>query len=184
MAGNSRVARIFLASFFMSSTALARVFISLLLASSALYPARAHAQTATDIVSTRSSLSYTFDNASGFSITNNGTMDYKGPLNQLKGSPCCTSALLSSMGQDIEISSEDYEADTGLKAQKKGGNTLSAMLKSASIPVDEEIDQVGLQYLVFIGGTTRIEKLESYTEQEKVDAQSLSIFPQYTSVFP
>lgn len=143
-----------------------------------------NAQTATDIVSTRSSLSYTFDNASGFSISNNGTMDYKGPLNQLKGSPCCTSAILSSMGQDVEISSEDYEADTGLKAQKKGGNTLSARLKSASISMDEEIDQVGLQYLVFTGGTTRIKRLESYTEQEKVDGQSLSIFPQYTSVFP
>lgn len=159
--------------------------ISLLaIVSAAFLPNHVFAQTATDVVSTRDSLSYTFDNASGFSISNNGTLNYQGPLNQLKGSPCCTSAVLTSMGQDVKISAKDYEADTGLKAKRDGGSTLSARLRSATFPMDEKIDEVGLQYLIFVGGTTRIKTLKSYTEKEKVDGQSLSIFPQYTSVFP
>ena len=152
---------------------------------------RAHAQTSTDMVSTRSSLSYTFDNASGFSITNNGTLNYLGALNQSKGSPCCASARLTAigprqgrMGQTTRISEDNYWLDTRMRAKREGGNTLSSELDTATLPVDDDSDNdsdnVGLQYLVFGGGVTRIKILESYTEQEKVDSQSLSIFPQYT----
>lgn len=169
----------------MSRTALAKVFLTLLVTSSAMYPAKSDAQTATVIESTTRSLVYTFDNASGFSITNNGTMVYDGPLNQLTGSPCCSSATLVVNGESVRISADNYEKDTGLKAKQQGGVTLSSRLEEARIPVNSELDEVGLQYLVITGGTTRIKASDSYTIQEKVDGQSLSIFPQFQpSVFP
>ena len=143
------------------------------------------AQTATVVESTTKSLSYTFDNASGFSITNNGTMVYDGPINQLTGSPCCSSATLTVNGKSTTISADDYEADTGLKAKKQGGMTLNSRLDESVIPMDSEIDKVGLQYLVILGGVTKIKSTDSITIQEKVDGQSLSIFPQFKpSVFP
>lgn len=141
------------------------------------------AQTATVVESTTKSLSYTFDNASGFSITNNGTMNYDGPLNQLTGSPCCSSATLTVNGQSTTISADEYEADTGLKAKTQGGMTLSSRLDESVIPSD--FDSVALQYLVILGGVTKIKSTDSLTMQEKVDGQSLSIFPQFKpSVFP
>lgn len=148
-----------------------------------LHVAPVKAQIATVIDSSSKSLSYTFDNASGFSITNNGTMVYDGPLNQLTGSPCCSSATLTVNGQSTKISADDYEADTGLKAKTQGGMTLSSRLDESVIPSD--FDSVALQYLVILGGVTKIKSTDSLTMQEKVDGQSLSIFPQFRpSVFP
>lgn len=143
------------------------------------------AQTATVSETTTKSLSYTFDNASGFSITNNGTMRYQGPLNQLTGSPCCSSATLTVNGKDVVVSPSDYEKDTNKKPKTAGGNTLSSELSEAEIPVNSTIQEIGLQYLVITGGVTRISIKDFFQTQEKVDSQSLSIFPQFQpSVFP
>ena len=76
-------------------------------------------------------------------------------------------------------------ADTRQRSKREGGNTLSTELGAATTTNNEGEDaNIGLQYLVFVGGVTKVKLLESYTEQEKIDSQSLSIFPQYTSVFP
>jgi hypothetical protein len=148
-------------------------------------PAGVRAQTATVIESTTSKQSYTFANTSGFSITNNGTMAYNGPLNQLSGSPCCISATLTVNGESILISPQVYERDTGLVAKTEGGNTLSTQLSEAVIPVRPGVNNIALQYPVVIGGVTRVGRSDSFTIQEKVDGQSLSIFPQFQpSVFP
>ena len=160
-------------------------FGSAIVCSATFFSPLAHAQTATDMVSTRKSLSYTFDNASGFSITNNGTLSYQGPLNQSTGSPCCISANLYAEGEYIRVSQDNYWLDTRQRSKREGGNTLSTELGAATTTNNEGEDaNIGLQYLVFVGGVTKVKLLESYTEQEKVDSQSLSIFPQYTSVFP
>lgn len=157
-------------------------FLPLLLLASVI---EAHAQSATMITSQSDKQSYTFSNAAGFSITNNGSLEYGGPLNQLTGSPCCASATLTVNGQSTTISPALFEADTGLRARSEGGNTLSSQLSTAVMPADGSVDQRALQYLLIVGGPTRVGVSNSYTIQEKVDAQSLSIFPQFQpSVFP
>jgi hypothetical protein len=148
-------------------------------------PQMALAQTATVIESTTSKQAYTFANASGFSITNNGTMVYDGPLNQLTGSPCCISANLTVNREAIKVNTNDFERDTGMKASRGGGNTLSAERSEAVIPATGSVMQIGLQYSVTVGGVTKVGTSDSNSLQEKVDAQSLSIFPQFNpSVFP
>ena len=150
-----------------------------------VFPVRMQAQTATVIESTTSKQSYTFSSASGFSLANNGTMVYDGPLNQLTGSPCCISATLTVNGESILISPQVYERDTGLAAKTEGGNTLSTQLSEAVIPVRPGVNTIDWQYTVVIGGVTRVGRSDSFTIQEKVDGQSLSIFPQFQpSVFP
>lgn len=148
-------------------------------------PASVYAQTATVIESTTTKQSYTFANASGFSITNNGTMAYDGPLNQLTGSPCCSSATLTVDGESILISPQVFERDTELAAKEEGGNTLSTQLSEAVIPARPGVNNISLQYTVIVGGVTAVGRSDSFSTQEKVDGQSLSIFPQFQpSVFP
>lgn len=145
----------------------------------------ANAQSASVIESTSRKQSYTFSNASGFSIANNGTMVYDGPLNQLTGSPCCSSATLTVNGESVTVTSAQFESDTGLSANHEGGNTLSSDLSKSTILARPEVNRIGLQYSVIVGGVTRVGVRDSYTKQEKVDSQSLSIFPQFSpSVFP
>ena len=154
-----------------------------LLASSA--PAELCAQTATMIESTTNKQAYTFSNAAGFSIANNGTMLHDGPINQLTGSPCCASATLTVNGESIVITPATYEADSGLKAKTEGGNTLNSRLSEAVMPAVSGVNKMSVEYDVVIGGVTRVSRSDSYTVQEKVDSQSISIFPQFSpSVFP
>lgn len=142
-------------------------------------------QTATVIESVSDKQTYTFSNASGFSITNNGTVSYDGPLNQIGQSPCCTSATLTVDGVSITVTPEIVQSETKVPAGPANGNTLSPDLVEAEIPVRPSVNQIGLQYDVVIGGVTRIGNSQSYTIQEKVDSQSLSIFPQFSpTVFP
>jgi hypothetical protein len=143
------------------------------------------AQTATVIESKTSKQSYIFSNASGFSIANNGPIVYGGPINQLTGSPCCTSATITVNGVSTTITPSVFEADTGISPDTNGGNTLSPRLSEAVIPTQNGVDQIIVEYAVIVGGVTRIGVSDSYTLQEKVDGQSLSIFPQFQpSVFP
>jgi hypothetical protein len=143
------------------------------------------AQTATVIESITSKQSYTFSNASGFSIANNGPIIYDGPINQLTGAPCCTSATITVNGVSTTITPSVFEADTGISPDTNGGNTLSHRLSEAVIPAPNGVDQIIVDYAVIVGGVTRIGVSDSYTLQEKVDGQSLSIFPQFQpSVFP
>ena len=143
------------------------------------------AQTATVIESTTNKQAYTFSNASGFSIANNGPIVYDGPINQLTGSPCCTSATITVNGVSTTITPSVFEADTGISPDTNGGNTLSSRLSEAVIPAPNGVDQIIVEYAVIVGGVTRIGVSDSYTLQEKVDGQSLSIFPQFQpSVFP
>jgi hypothetical protein len=142
-------------------------------------------QSATVIETTKQSQSYTFSNAAGFSITNNGTLSYPGPLNQLTGSPCCSSATLNVDGQAIVVTPSTFEADTGLKANLVGGNTLSSQLANSTMNNSSGTNQLSIQYDVVIGGVTRVGASSSYSIQEKVDGQSMSIFPKFQpSVFP
>jgi hypothetical protein len=154
-----------------------------LLASSA--PAELCAQTATMVESTTNKQAYTFSNAAGFSIANNGTMLHDGPINQLTGSPCCASATLTVNGESIVITPAVFEADSGLKARTEGGHTLSSSLVEAVIPAISGANHIRHHHNVTIGGVTRVSRSDSYTVQEKVDSQSISIFPQFSpSVFP
>ena len=155
----------------------------LLLISSA--PAELCAQTATMVESTTHKQAYTFSNAAGFSIANNATMLYDGPINQLTGSPCCTSATLTVNGESIVITPAVFEQDSGLKAKTEGGNTLSSRLSESVMPTVSGPNHLSLQYNVIVGGVMRVSRSDSYTLQEKVDGQSISIFPQFSpSVFP
>lgn len=143
------------------------------------------AQTATVIESISNKQAYTFSNASGFSIANNGPIIYDGPINQLTGSPCCASATITVNGVSTTITPSVFEADTGILPDTTGGNTLSSRLSEAVIPAPNGVDQIIVEYAVIVGGVTRIGVSDSYTLQEKVDGQSLSIFPQFQpSVFP
>lgn len=145
----------------------------------------AHAQTATVTQTSKQSESYSYGNASGFSIANDGTLIYSGPLNQLNGSPCCIAATLTVDGQSVVVDASTYEADTGLKVNEAGGNTLSSELSTSQIKPQPGSNQFSLQYDVVIGGAQGVGASDSYSIQEKVDAQSLSIFPQFQpSVFP
>lgn len=142
-------------------------------------------QSATVIETSKQTQSYTYSDAAGFSITNNGTLSYPGPLNQLTGSPCCISATLTVDGQAVVITPATFEADTGLKANQVGGITLSSQLSNSRMNPSPGPDQLTIQYDVVIGGATRVGASSSYSIQEKVDGQSLSIFPQFQpSVFP
>jgi hypothetical protein len=112
-------------------------------------------------------------------------MVYDGPLNQLTGSPCCLSATLAVNGESVTVTPAQFESDTGLAANREGGNTLSSALSNSVIPPRPGVNQIGLQYSVIVGGVTRVATRDSYAKQEKVDSQSLSIFPQFSpSVFP
>lgn len=78
-----------------------------------------------------------------------------------------------------------FEADTGLKALDKGGNTLSSQLVGAVIQPQPGLNQLSLQYDVVVGGVTRVATSDSFSVQNKVDGQSISIFSQFQpSVFP
>lgn len=142
-------------------------------------------QTATVIKSTTDSSSYTFSNLSGFSITNNGTITYDGPINQLTGSPCCAEAVLIVNDQTHVFDKERYKRDTGFDAKEEGGNTLSTELdRAAIIPAPGE-SQIAVQYQINVGGVRGGKAAQSLTIQEKVDGQSMSIFPQFSpTVFP
>jgi hypothetical protein len=158
---------------------------ALVLVLGVVFPLAAAAQTATVIESTSSKQAYTFSNSSGFSITNNGTMVYDGPLNQLTGAPCCNSATLTVNGESIKVSSDDFSRDTRLSPSQGEGNTLSSRLSDAVIPAKPTVNRIDLQYSITVGGVTRLSASESRSIQEKVDAQSFSIFPQFSpSVFP
>ncbi|MFM8524166.1 MAG: hypothetical protein ACKOCM_00850 [Cyanobacteriota bacterium] len=138
------------------------------------------------IDSVSSKQAYTFSNASGFFVSNNGSFPYDGPLNQLGGSPCCSSASLTVNGETFTISSATFESDTGIRPRLEGGNTHSNQLTSAILPpAGSSVGQMALEYRAVVGGPTRIGATNSYTLQEKVDGQSLSIFSQMQpSVFP
>lgn len=156
-----------------------------LLAFALLLSYRASAQTATVVETNKRSTGYTFSNASGFSLANNGTLTYSDQLNQLVGSPCCMAATLTVNGDSITITPTVFEADTGLKAQKNGGQTLSSRLPSATMQPKQNVNQLRLQHDVVVGGVTRLAASASYTLQDKVDGQSLSLFSQFQpSVFP
>jgi hypothetical protein len=158
---------------------------SLLILLLGLLPSALRAQTATMVESTTNKLSYTFADASGFSIVNNGTLRYDGSLNQLAESPCCTSATITVDGVSTTITPRQYQQDTGFKAEAESGNTLSGRLSEAVIPAAQSVDRVEVDYAVIVGGVTKVGVSESYTVQEKIDAQTLSIFPQLQpSVFP
>lgn len=152
---------------------------------SLLIEGSAWSQTATVIESTASKQTYTFANASGFSITNNGTLSYDGPLNQIGSSPCCSSATLTVDGVSIIITPEIVQNDIKAPVGTPDGNTLSPKLSKSQMRIRPEVNQIGVQYDVVVGGVTRIGTSQSYTLQDKVDSQSLSIFPQFSpSVFP
>ena len=151
-------------------------------------PAELCAQTATMIESVTNRQAYTFANASGFSFANNGPLLYDGPINQPINQTtgnCCMSATLIVNGESFTVTPATYEADTGLKVKTEGGTTLSSTLSSAVIPSTSGTNPASLQYDVTIGGVIRMSRSDSYTLQEKVDSQSISIFPQFSpSVFP
>lgn len=147
--------------------------------------AASSAQTATVIESVTEKQAYTFSNASGFSITNNGTIRYNGPINSIGESPCCTSAILAVDDINITVTPSSVVKDTKVVSNSGQGNTLSRELEKAEMPVAPGANNLGLQYDVVLGGVTRTKASSSYTIQEKVDSQSLSIFPQFQpSVFP
>lgn len=142
-------------------------------------------QSATVVESNQRGTSYTFANSAGFSLANNGTLSYPGPLNQLTGSPCCLSATITVNGESTTITPSLFEADTGLKIQKQGGNTLSAQLSTAVMPAQSGPNRLALQYDVVVGGVSRVAVTSSSDLQDKVDEQSLSLFSQFQpSVFP
>jgi len=160
-------------------------FVLLVISSCWLGILEAKCQTATVTEITKHSQGYTYENSSGFSISNNGTLAYDAPLNQLTGSPCCISATLLVDGQSILVTPSTYESDTGLKANLQGGNTLNHDLVYSQIIPKPGPSKISLQYDVVVGGVTRVGASSSYTLQEKVDGQSLSIFPKLQpSVFP
>ena len=122
----------------------------LMFAVASLTSSTAFSQTATETVNTRKSLSYTFDNATGFSISNNGTLNYKGPLNEATKSTCCSNATLSALGQTINITSDEYEKDTGFRSNSKSGTTLSSRLSEATIDIGGQTESVGLEYTMLL----------------------------------
>ena len=82
------------------------------------------------------------------------------------------------------VDSNDFERDTGISASRGEGNTLSAKLSDAQIKSNGTVNLIGVQYSVIVGGVTKIRASDSYTHQETVDSQALSIFPQISpSVF-
>jgi hypothetical protein len=83
------------------------------------------------------------------------------------------------------VTPSTFEADTGLKANLVGGNTLSSQLANSTMNNSSGTNQLSIQYDVVIGGVTRVGASSSYSIQEKVDGQSMSIFPKFQpSVFP
>jgi hypothetical protein len=137
------------------------------------------AQSATASVQNSKSLQYTVSNSSGFSIKNNGSLGYKGPLNALSQS----SEDLPTAVMRVNNSSYSTPDDLVESTINKNNNTnnLSPKLAEATIPASKRHRKITLSYSSTVPSVISIKLKETFESREVVDSQSLSIFP---SAFP
>lgn len=125
---------------------------------------------------------YTVSDHSGFSLNNNGTLGYSGPLNQLSSSDLEQLPKASLYVDKKEISAPESLVTSTIN-NNNYQNTMSDSLRKATIASDPTSKKVKLSYSTTIPSVISIKFRESLDTQESVDSQSLSIFPSGTFSF-
>ena len=125
------------------------------------------------------SLQYTVSNSSGFSIKNNGSLDYKGPLNTF------SKPVKSPPSSVLQVKNSSYRVPESLIEsiinENSESNTLSPELKKATVLGGKRPRRITLSYTSTVPSVISIKLRETFETQEIVNSQSLSIFP---SAFP
>ena len=151
------------------------IFIPLLV----LYSSSSKAQSALSSLKDSKTLQYTISNSSGFSIKNNGTLDYNGALNTFR-KPVKSIPFTEMQVNQTKYRPSDDHIESTIVGEKKH-NTLSNELEEAQIHSNKNSGRTILSYTTTIPSVTSIKLRESFETREVVDSQSLSIFP---SAFP
>ena len=125
---------------------------------------------------------YTVSDHSGFSLKNNGTLGYSGPLNQLSSSKLEQLSNASLYVDEREISAPESLVTSTID-NHNDQNIMSSSLSKATIVSDSTSKKVKLSYSSTIPSVISIKFRESLDTQESVDSQSLSIFPSGSFLF-
>lgn len=146
---------------------------------------KAKAQTAVVAEVVGASRGFTASRSSGFSFYANGTLDYTGPLNELRPIDLTGSTILYFGDRAVEVRADDALIQSRMPTPQGHGNTLSAELADSQVPGSEEPRQVEIGYNLILPGITGVSASNTVTKYEQVDGQSFSIFTSFSpSVFP
>ena len=137
------------------------------------------AQTALSSTTSSETLQYTVSNSSGFTIKNNGTLDYDNSLNTLKKPSTNNFSAAMEVNGNI-YNPPDHLIDSATKNDNKH-NTLNSKLIEAKMSSKKKSGRVSLSYTTTVPSVTSIKLRDSFETREYVDSQSISIFP---SAFP
>ena len=138
------------------------------------------AQTALSSTTSSQTLQYTVSNSSGFSIKNNGSLDYQGPLNNLLNQSVEKLPSAEMQVNDSKYSPPDSLIESSIKNKNKL-NSLNPELTEVTIPGSKRPRRITLSYTTTVPSVISVKLRESLETRQVVDSQSISIFP---SAFP
>ena len=156
-----------------------KLFFLIFVATATFCGSECKAQSAAASVQNSKSLQYTVSNSSGFSIKNNGSLGYKGPLNALS-QPLEDMPTAVLHVNNSRYSAPDHLVESTIN-KNDNSNTLSPKLSEATIPASKRPRRITLSYTSTVPSVISIKLQETFETREVVDSQSLSIFP---SAFP
>ena len=133
-------------------------------------------QTALSAKTISETTQYTVSDHSGFSLKNNGTLSYSGPLNQLSSADLERLPKASLHVDEREISTPESLISSTINNSNRL-NMISASIGKSTMSSDPSSKKIRLSYSNSIPSVISIKFRESSDTKELIDSQSLSIFP-------